>query len=43
MPELAAPHWWQDLLYNERSLHLRWILAFEPHVVLCAVPYAVIP
>jgi len=43
MPELATPRWWQDLLYNERSLHLRWILLFEPRVVVCAVPYAVTP
>lgn len=41
IPELAAPRWWQDLLYNERSLYLRWLLLFEDRVVVCSVPYPV--
>lgn len=39
VPELAAPRWWQDLLHNERPLYLRWLLLFEPRVVIASVPY----
>lgn len=41
IPELAAPRWWQDLLHNERSLYLQWLLLFEPRVVLSRVPYPI--
>lgn len=38
VPELATGSWWRDLLHNERSLYLGWLLRFEPGVVLSTVP-----
>lgn len=38
VPELATGSPWRDLLHNERSLYLEWLLRFEPRVVLTTVP-----
>jgi hypothetical protein len=34
----ASDGLWKDLLHNERSLYLGWLLRFEPRVVMCSVP-----
>jgi|Tabmets5t2r1_1033131.scaffolds.fasta_scaffold00415_8 amino acid transporter len=38
VPAIASGRWWQDLLYNDRTLYLAWLLRLEPRVVLSTVP-----
>jgi amino acid transporter len=38
LPQIVADHWWQDLLHNEHTLYLEWLLRFEPRVVVSGVP-----
>ena len=38
MPELVL-HGWRRILHNQRALHVKRLLLFEPRVILTSVPY----
>jgi hypothetical protein len=39
IPEYVARSWWERVLYNQSSKHLRRILLGRPHTVVVNVPY----
>jgi amino acid transporter len=39
IPEYVARHWWERLLYNQLSDHIRKALIGRPHTVVASVPY----
>jgi amino acid transporter len=39
IPEYVARSWWERMLYNQSSKHLRRILLGRPHTVVVNVPY----
>jgi amino acid transporter len=39
VPEYVARHWWERILYNQSSRHLRTMLLGRPHTVVVDVPY----
>jgi amino acid transporter len=41
MPELVT-RGWQRLLHNQRSLYLKRLLLFEPHIILASIPYQIL-
>ncbi len=39
LPETIVKRRWHSFLHNQRALYLKWLLLFEPRVILSSVPY----
>ena len=39
VPEFVYHHWWEYLLHSETAILLKFLLRFEPNIVVCSVPY----
>lgn len=39
VPEFVYHCWWEYLLHSETAILLKFLLRFEPNIVVCSVPY----
>lgn len=39
IPEFVYSRWWEYLLHSETEVLLKFLLRFEPNIVICSVPY----
>jgi amino acid transporter len=41
VPEFVYYKWWEYLLHSETAVLLKFLLRFEPNIVVCSVPYQI--
>jgi hypothetical protein len=39
VPEFVYSRWWEYFLHSETAILLKFLLRFEPNIVVCSVPY----
>lgn len=41
LPEISPRRGWVDFMHNGQPLYLKWLLLFEPRVLLANVPFRI--